>query len=105
MSNNKFFGTWSKLLTLSEMLNHEASQKYYNDYEAYYKAKLEIESAPICFDECVNNVNESAGLNSDEKNCIRECYLKRISSKDDFHMLTTQKKARENVRAPRETYV
>ena len=50
MGNNKFFGTWSKLLTMSEMLNHEANQKYYNDYEAYYKARLEIGAAPICFD-------------------------------------------------------
>ena len=57
MANNKFFGTWSKLLTLSESLNHEAQSKYYNDYEAYYRSKLEIGAAPICFDQCVNNVN------------------------------------------------
>lgn len=49
MQNNKFFGTWSKLLTLSDNLNLEIQEKYYNDYQAYYKARLEVGSAPICF--------------------------------------------------------
>ena len=89
MANNKFFGTWSKLLTLSENLNFESSQKYFNDYESYFKARCEIGSSNVCFDECVHDVNTGAGLNSEEKNCIRECYLKRVSSRDDLHMLTT----------------
>ena len=105
MQNNKFFGTWSKLLTMADNLNLEIQEKYYNDYQAYYKARLEIGSAPICFEECVQDVNTSSGLNSDEKNCMRECYLKRISSKDDFNMLTTQKLARESLRSQRDTFV
>ena len=105
MQNNIFFGTWYKLLTLSDNLNLEIQEKYYNDYQAYYKARLEVGSAPICFSECVQDVNTGAGLNSDEKNCMRECYLKRVSSKDDFNMLTTQKLARESLRAQRDTFV
>tara|TARA_B110000503_G_C6797456_1_gene269718 strand:- start:74 stop:289 length:216 start_codon:yes stop_codon:yes gene_type:complete len=71
------------------MLNIEIQEKYYNDYNAYYKAKLEVGSTPICFDECIQDVSQSAGLNSDEKNCMRECYMKRVSSRDDFNMLCT----------------
>ena len=104
MSNNKFFGTWSRLTNLTESLNYEQQSKYNLDYEAYYRSKLEIGSAPICFDQCVNNVNQSAGLNSDEKNCVRECFLKRIASKEDFSMLLTQKTSRENVRGVRDTF-
>ena len=80
------------------MLNTEVQEKYYNDYQAHFKARLELGSAPICFDECIQDVTTSSGLNSDEKNCMRECYLKRISAKDDFNMLTTQKLAREHQR-------
>ena len=32
MGNNKFFGTWSKLLTIERMLNTEVQGKYHNDY-------------------------------------------------------------------------
>ena len=50
------------------------------------KANLEVESIPLCFDKCVHSV-DGVGLSSDEKNCIRECFMKRVSSKDDFLML------------------
>ena len=32
MHANKFFGQWSKVLTMSNMLNHELQEKYLNDY-------------------------------------------------------------------------
>ena len=32
MYTNKFFGQWSKVLTMSNMLNHELQEKYLNDY-------------------------------------------------------------------------
>ena len=89
MHGNKFFGTWSKLLTLGDTLNLEVKEKYYNDYQAYFQAKMEVGSTAVCFDQCVNDVNTGSGLNSDEKNCMRECYLKRVASKDDFNMLCT----------------
>ena len=103
--NNRFFGSWSKLLTMNQTLNMEVQEKYYNDYQAYYKARLEIGSAPVCFEQCVNDVNTGAGLNSDEKNCMRECYMKRVSSRDDFNMLITQKLARETMKGVREESV
>ena len=103
--NNRFFGSWSKLLTMNQTLNMEIQEKYYNDYQAYYKARLEIGSAPVCFEQCVNDVNSGAGLNSDEKNCMRECYMKRVSSRDDFNMLITQKLARETMKGVREESV
>ena len=70
------------------MLNTEIQDKYYNEYASYVKSNLEIESIPMCFDKCIQEV-EGAGLSSDEKNCMRECFLKRVSSRDDFIMLAT----------------
>ena len=67
---------------------HWNLRQYYNEYASYVKANLEIESIPMCFDKCIQGV-EGAGLSSDEKNCMRECFLKRVSSKDDFIMLAT----------------
>lgn len=89
MNMNRFFGTWSKLLTIPDMLNTEQKDKLSIQYQAYFKAKMELGSTPVCFDKCVNDVNEGSGLNSKEKNCMRECYMKRISSRDDFNMLIT----------------
>ena len=105
MHGNRFFGQWSKVLTLGKMLNLEIQQKYYNEYQTHYKAKLETESGPICFNQCIGDVNVGAGLSSYEKNCMRECYMKRISAKDDFNMLTIQKLARENIKAQRQTFI
>merc|ERR1712166_1005920 len=86
MHSNKYFGTWSKLLGLSSMLNTEIQDKYYFDYNAHFKANNDIGSVPVCFDDCVTDIN-SGGLSSDEKNCMRECYMKRISAKDDINMM------------------
>ena len=67
------------------------------------KAEFEVESLPICFDQCVSRVD--TGLDSVEKNCLRNCYLKRISSRDDFHVLLQQMKAVEEVKAMKERLV
>ena len=83
MTNNKFFGTWSKLMTLERMLNYESAAKYYIDYQAYMKAKMEIGAQPGCFNTCISDVS-SSGLSSEEKNCMRECFLKKVSSRDDL---------------------
>ena len=83
MTNNKFFGTWSKLMTLERMLNYESAAKYYIDYQAYMKAKMEIGAQPGCFNTCISDVS-SSGSSSEEKNCMRECFLKKVSSRDDL---------------------
>lgn len=71
------------------MLNTEEQDKYFVAYQANQKAKVELGSTPICFDKCVQDVESGSGLTSQEKNCIRECYLKRVSARDDFRMYTT----------------
>ena len=86
------------------MLDTEIQTKYYNDYQAYMKAKAEIGSQPICFDKCVQDVNGTA-LSSDEKNCMRECFFKRVSSRDDLALLFTQKSAREVAKAYKDAVV
>ena len=40
MQGNKFFGTWSKLLTLNKSLNWEIQEKYTRDYNASLSAQL-----------------------------------------------------------------
>jgi|FrelakmetLWP11LW_1041352.scaffolds.fasta_scaffold15020_2 hypothetical protein len=81
-TGNKFLGTWSKLVGLQNMIFYEPNEKYINVFNAQRKAELELESIPLCFDACVNDV--TTGLNSIEKNCIRDCYFKRLSSRDDL---------------------
>ena len=102
-TGNKFFGTWSKVMTLQNMLFAESREKYLNKYAAMLKSEMELESVPICFNACVHDT--TTGLNSYEKNCLRDCYLKRVSSRDDFNMLMTQKLALENAKAMRERLV
>ena len=103
-SGNKFFGTWSKLLNMQNMLFYENKEKYLNEYQARFNSKLEIGSLPKCFGKCVNDM-ESTGLSSDEKNCMRECYLKRVSARDDMSSLFQQRIAIDTVRGNRDLTV
>lgn len=82
---NKFFGTWSKVMTMQSLLFNEAREKYTNQHAAEIKAQLEVETIPVCFDHCVTDVQ--SGLTSTEKNCIRDCFFKKVSSKDDLNMM------------------
>ena len=103
-SGNRFFGTWSKLLNMQNMLFYENKEKYLNEYQARFNSKLEIGSLPKCFGKCVNDM-ESTGLSSDEKNCMRECYLKRVSARDDMSSLFQQRIAIDTVRGNRDLTV
>ena len=103
-SGNKFFGSWSKLLNMQNMLFYENKEKYLNEYQARFNAKLEIGSLPKCFGQCINDV-ESAGLSSDEKNCVRECYFKRVSARDDMSSLFQQRIALDTMRGTRDLTV
>ena len=103
---NKFFGTWSKLLNLQNMLFYENKEKYLNEYQARFNARLEIGSLPRCFGQCVNDIEEnSASLSSAEKNCMRECYLKRVTARDDMNTLFQQKIAIDQMRSHKELTV
>ena len=98
-TGNKFFGSWSKFLTLQNQLFYEDKEKYLNEYQARFNANLEIGSIPLCFGKCINDLEgQPSGLSSDEKNCLRECYLKRVSARDDMNTLFIQRLAITNVR-------
>ena len=102
-NGNRFFGTWSKLLNLQNILLYEDKEKYLNEYQARFNAKLEIGSLPKCFGTCINDI-ETAGtaLTGDEKNCMRECYLKRVSARDDFNMMIQQRIAIDTLKSARD---
>lgn len=103
---NRFFGTWSKVLNLQNMLFYENKEKYLNEYQARFNARLEIASLPRCFGSCVNDIEASpTGLSSDEKNCLRECYLRRVSARDDFNSLIQQRLAVDVVKSQKELTV
>jgi len=83
----KFMGSWNKLINLKNTLLFEDKDKYFFEYQARMSSKLQIGSVPICFNKCITDVEAFGGLTGDEKNCIRECYFKRVTSKDDFNLL------------------
>ena len=103
-TGNRWFGTWNKLIHMPVNLNHEAREKYYNVWNAKIKAELEIESIPKCFSECAAS-DMSEALTSEEKNCMRECYFKRVTSKDDYHSIIQQKLGVETAKGMRERHV
>ena len=53
------------------------------------KARYELKSLPECFDSCISNVE--SGLNADEKNCMINCYYKKIGVPEDTMMFFMQK--------------
>ena len=82
MLGGNYWGGLNKVLNLNQNLNWEMTQKYYIDYQTDLKAELEVGSVPTCFNGCIGNA-DSATLSADEKNCLRECYFKRVGAKDD----------------------
>lgn len=102
-TGNKYVGTFSKLVDIPNMLNVERNEKYINKLNARRKAQLELETIPQCFDQCVTDV--STGLNSVEKNCMRDCYFKRLTSRDDLQMYLMQRQAIEVVKNSKERLV
>jgi hypothetical protein len=90
-------------MNLSSIMLLEPKEKYHRYYASSFKAELELESRPVCYDICVKDV--TTGMDSREKNCMRDCFLKRVSSKDDFNMYMQQKQAFENAKAMRERLV
>ena len=72
---------------------------------AHLKAQQEIESLPLCFDKCITDVSGGHGLSGVEKNCMRECYLKKVSIRDDLNMYMLQRAGRSSINAMRERTV
>lgn len=97
-TGNRFIGHWNKLINMQQFLFWEDKEKYLNEYNAKFNARLELGSIPLCFGQCVNDVEAPGSLSSDEKNCMRECYFKRVSAKYDMAMHFQQKLAIENLK-------
>ncbi len=95
-TGNKFIGTFSKLINVNNMLNYEQREKYTVQLNAQRKAEVELSTIPQCFNSCVKDV--TIGLNSVEKNCMRDCYFKKISSRDDFQVYLMQRQALETIK-------
>jgi len=101
---NRFFGTWSKVLTATTMLDHETQEKYLGEFTARYKARVELGAVPKCFDKCIGDIDAPV-LSADEKNCVRECYFKRVTSRDDVAQMMLQRLAIDNARDMRDELV
>ena len=52
-TGNKFVGTYSKLVGLSNNMFYEQGEKYMNVLNAQRKAELELNTIPQCFNHCV----------------------------------------------------
>lgn len=104
MTGNRWFGSWNKLALMPQNLDHESREKYYDRWNAKLKAQLEVESLPHCFNHCAGP-DMSEALNSAEKNCMRECYMKLVSSKDDLHTFVQQKLAEAQTKGMRDRHV
>ncbi len=81
----RWLGTYSKIGNMHNTLNYEDKEKYLNEYNARFKARLELGTVPICFDKCVRDIDTK--LSPDEKNCLRECFFRRVGAKDDMNFM------------------
>ena len=90
----KFWGTYSKVALLENFLNFERQEKYTNLPAARFDARQKAFTTADCFDKCMGDV-ETVGLNHNEKNCIVECYNKRMNAIDDINTLLVQQHSLE----------
>lgn len=104
-TGNRFLGHWNKLLNMEQNLDWENQEKYLDPMRVRFNARLQNESLPICFGKCIPDVTAPGGLTPDEKNCMRECYFKRVNSKLDMSMHFQQKLANDNIRGIKDNYV
>ena len=103
-NNSKWLGGISRNATVPQQIDHELIN-YVSPFNAYCEARNDMMAQPKCFDKCVSDVANGASLDSNEKNCIRECVMKQISSRDDLNLLFLQMVARSNIKAKRDYMV
>ena len=84
--NDEFMGYDNKVLGMSNWLNNEQREKYHSRYNLKRLAELHFQALPGCFNKCVGE-DMSLPLDAFEKNCVRECYFKKVSSRDDINIL------------------
>ena len=94
---NRFIGNgYNFYVTMVNNMMYERGEKYTNKYNAMLKAETELQTMPKCFDQCIGDV--TTGLNSVEKNCMRDCYFKRVSARDDMTIYFQQRLVFENIK-------
>ena len=103
MTGNRFFGQMSRVTGLGNSLFVERRQKLTNYYAAQSQAQSEIEARPVCFGKCITDMG--TGLDSVEKNCIRDCYLKHQAVREDWQMYMMQQQASAMSKLARESMV
>ena len=97
MHGSKFIGGgYNFMATMKDTMLYETRERHFAKYNAMLKAETEFDNIPRCFDKCIGDV--TTGLNSMEKNCVRECYLKRLSVRDDMNIYFQQKNIADGVR-------
>ncbi len=55
------------------------------------KANMDSRTVVSCFGHCVDGV-DTTDLTAIEKNCIRECYFKKLNARDDYTFYQLQAK-------------
>ena len=78
-----------KIANLQNSLQIEQYEKYISKVHTSFKAEIELQSVPECFNKCISDISSTA-LNSVEKNCVRDCYFKKVTSRDDIAILMGQ---------------
>ena len=89
VGNKHIGGGYSFMGMMHSNMLYETRDRALGKFNAQLKAETELENVPKCFDKCIEDF--TTGLNSIEKNCIRECYLKRISVRDDMNIYFQQR--------------
>ena len=79
----KFASGPGKFHTLGHSLNWEHREKYIDRYSGRFKAHVELGSLPECFDFWVKDLDDTS-LDPKEKNCMKDCYFKRLNAKNDY---------------------
>jgi hypothetical protein len=85
-AQNSYLGIASKLTTVTDDLFHEEREKLFNYFNAHNYARTVHHARGVCFGKCVSDVM-AVQMSSDEKNCLRECFLKRTQAREDYGVL------------------
>lgn len=84
--NNRLMSQWAKVYRMNDALDKETQIKFAEEQQAKTQAYFEFDGVNKCFDECVHDVNQQ-GLVPAEKNCLRECYFKRMTYRSDIKFM------------------
>ncbi len=75
----------------------DEEDQYVNEYAADLRGQLNSRTMPICFDKCVDGLDEIK-LTDFERTCFLKCYLRRNSSLADLTVYYDTKNYHETIR-------